>query len=78
MPRYHFHIRDALQTEDDAGRQLEDIESARAHATELARERVCADVKKGYLNLDHYIEVTDEGGQTLFRLSFRDAFTITG
>lgn len=78
MPRYHFHIRNHVETRDEEGQELADEEAARHCALEAARGLVCEDVHRGHLNLDHYIEVTDAAGRRLFNLSFREAFTIDG
>lgn len=78
MPRYRFHVRDDLHTDDAEGAELPDLESARETAMEAARELVCADIKNGWLNLDHSIEVTDDEGATLFTVTFREAFEIKG
>jgi len=76
MPLYHFHVRNSEHTDDEEGTELPDLAAARQHALEGARDLVCSDIKKGWLNLDHYIEVTDDTGALLFRLTFREAFEI--
>ena len=76
MPRYFFHIRNDVSTDDREGRELAGPEAARELALESARELVCADIKKGWLNLDHHIIVAGEDGQTLFSLTFREAFEL--
>ena len=78
MPRYYFHIHNDIHAEDEDGIELADPAAAREQALEGARELVCASVKLGHLNLDHYIRVTDEGGAQVLKVTFRDAFTITG
>lgn len=78
MPRYFFHIRNSEHVDDAEGRELPDLEAAREHALEGARDLVCEDIRKGWLNLDHYVEVADEAGVVLLRLTFRDAFRIQG
>jgi hypothetical protein len=78
MPVYLFHIRNSEHTDDEEGTDLPDLAAARDHALEGARDLVCADIKKGWLNLDHYIEVADQSGTLLFRLTFREAFQIEG
>ena len=55
-----------------------DLGAAREQALESARELVCEAVHKGYLNLDHRIEIEDDQGERLLVLTFRDAFTVTG
>ncbi|MGZ8310704.1 MAG: DUF6894 family protein [Allosphingosinicella sp.] len=76
MPRYFFNIRNDLTVDDDEGTQLEDEAAAREVALESARALVCESVKVGHLNLDHFIEVLGENRDLLFKLTFREAFTI--
>lgn len=78
MPRYFFNIRNDLTADDEEGLELADDESARETALEAARSLVCESVRNGHLNLDHFIEILDEGRQPLLKLTFRDAFTIEG
>ncbi len=76
MPRFYFHLRNTLETDDEEGRELPDLEAARELALENAREIVCANIREGYLNLDHRIEVTDADGREVLVITFRDAFRI--
>jgi hypothetical protein len=76
MPRYYFNIYNHEVTLDDEGRELPDLGAARELALESARELVCESVHQGHLNLDHRIEVTDESGESVIVLTFREAFTI--
>ena len=78
MPHYFFHIRNSEHVDDEEGRELPDLGAAREYALEAARSLVCADIKQGWLNLDHYIDVADEAGAVLIRLTFREAFEIQG
>ncbi|WP_114953218.1 DUF6894 family protein [Sphingosinicella terrae] len=79
MPLYRFHLHDDLFVEDEEGLELADLEAAREQALESARELVCAHIRQfGNVNLDHYIDVADESGAILFRITFRDAFTVSG
>ena len=78
MPRYFFHIRNSKHVDDEEGRQLPDLDAAREFALEGARDLVCADIRKGWLNLDHFMEVADDTGAVLLRLTFREAFQIEG
>ena len=74
MARYYFNIRNDVDTDDAEGVELPDLDAAREHAMDGARDLVCADIKKGYLNLDHRIIVTDERGDEVLTLTFRQAF----
>ena len=78
MPRYFFHLRDDVDVDDDEGSVLRDVTAARTKAVEGARELMCATLKEGYINLNHYILVTDEGGEVLFELPFSGAVQVRG
>lgn len=55
-----------------------DVWEARKEALEGARDLVCAQIRKGYLNLDGYIQIASESGEPLMRIGFREAFEVTG
>ena len=76
MPRYLFHLHSDPNAMDEEGRELPDVAAAREYAMEAARDMVCADIKQGWLNLDHSIEVVDDQGMPLFTITFREAFEI--
>lgn len=78
MPRYYLHVFNDEITLDEEGLELPDLEAARQEALESARSLVCDAVHKGYLNLDHRIEIETEGRKHLLTLTFREAFTIEG
>lgn len=78
MPRYYFHVRNDIVAEDEEGTEFDSIDAAQEFAVESARDLVCHSVKQGHLNLDHYIEVADERGRQVLKVTFRDAFTIEG
>ena len=78
MPRFYFHIRNSGNVDDEEGQEFPDLDAARECAVEAARDLVCADIRQGYLNLDHRVEVADGAGVVLLQVTFRDAFTIEG
>lgn len=77
MPRYFFHLRNSLDAEDREGVELADEAAARAYAVESARDLAAADVRQGWLDLDHAIEVAD-GARTLFRIPYGEAVDLRG
>jgi hypothetical protein len=77
VPRYFFHLYNDIVSIDE-GTELAGVEVAKAKAADDARDMVCASVRHGHLNLDHRIEVTDEAGELVAKVTFRDAFTIEG
>ena len=78
MPRYYFHLHNDLTTTDEEGRELADVGAARRAAEEDAREMAGRSVQcDGRLDLEHYVEVTDERGASVARIRFGDAVAIT-
>ena len=76
--RYYFGLYNDLVTEDDEGVELDSLADAKAHAVCEARVMAADGVKKGHLNLSHYIQVADAGRTPLFRVTFREAVEVTG
>jgi len=78
MPRYYFHVFNDVVAIDEEGIDLPGLDAAREQAMDSARELVCESIQKGYLNLDHRIEVEDAQHNQVLSISYRDAFTLTG
>ena len=77
MPRFFFHLHNDIEARDPEGRELPGIDAAREAATLDARELAAETVSEGRLNLSHFIEVTDQAGAVLFRVTFGDVVAIT-
>lgn len=77
MPRFFFHLHSDVLAEDCDGVELPGLAAMRDYATGNARELVCASVRRGHLNLGHYVRVTDEEGQEVLKLRFGESLTIT-
>ena len=78
MPRYFFHIFNDEVSVDEEGVVLPDLAAARETAMDGCRDLVCESVRRGHLDLDHRIDVADEKGEVLLKVTFREAFTIQG
>lgn len=79
MPRYYFNLRNDLNADDEEGTELPDERAAHQFALTNARGLVCEDITAhGSVDPNHFIEVTDEDGRSLFRLTFGEAFTVSG
>lgn len=76
MPRFFFHLVEDERLSDDEGCELADLLEARVHALKAARSLAGANIKDGWLNLDHCIQVMDRDGLEMFTLRFGDAFTL--
>ena len=78
MPRFYFHLHNHADVSDESGKELPDLEAARAHAISLARFEVSEAAKRdGCIVLSHHIDVEDENGASLATVNFRDAVNIT-
>ena len=77
MPRYFFHIHNHIETHDDVGLELPDLQAARAMALRAARAMMAENLIDGQLWLDHWIEVEDEAHQQVLAIRFREAVEIT-
>lgn len=74
MPGYFFDLDEAGDvTADDEGRELPDLEAARAQAVREARDLMSGDILCGKLCLDFAIRVRDESGATVLVVAFTDA-----
>jgi len=79
MPRFYFNLYNDIATADVEGREMADLGAARSAAERDAREMAARSVQcEGYLNLAHYVEVTDESGKPVLRVPFGEAVVITG
>jgi hypothetical protein len=76
MPYFFFHVHDDLETVDEEGLDLPDVEAARREALLGARALACGEVMAGALHLEHHISVSDATGLTLFEIRFGDAVAI--
>ena len=76
MPRYYFNLCDGEPLHDPEGVLVDDPADVRRRAIDTARDLMAGEVLEGRLGLDQYIQVTDEAGQPVLRLDFRDAVQI--
>ena len=78
MPRFFFHLHNDIDSLDEEGRELANIDAARRCAEEDARHMAAENVRQGRLVLSHYVEVADAGGERLFRITFGEAVAVFG
>lgn len=79
MARYYFHLHECgAVTPDLEGREFATLAAAHAAAIVDARAIMCDEIGDGGLCLSCHIELTDAGGQSIERVLFRDAVTLTG
>ena len=75
MALFRFHIYNDTETIDHEGKEFPDLNAARRHAIEGARDLMCAGVKKGEIKLSDWIEVEDENSDITV-VAFRDALNV--
>ena len=76
MPRYFFHVYDDIVAKDEEGAELPNVAAARLNALVAARDLIAEQVRHGYIVLSHWIDVTDEQGDAVLTIAFRDAIDI--
>ena len=78
MPRYYFHLYNDQTVRDEEGSEVPNAAVALQSAARMAREMAAESVRDGKLVLDHRIEVTDESGERVGVVHFRDVVSIQG
>ena len=74
MPHYYFNVRNGIgYVQDDEGKEMPDLDAARAEAIKGARSIIASEVLEGRLDLEGAIEVADSGGQRVLRITYREA-----
>jgi hypothetical protein len=76
VPRYFFHVFNDQTSLDDEGRELPDLDAARAHAIEDARSLMWDSLKQGHIDLSHHIAIQNERGELLLDVKFSDAVAV--
>jgi hypothetical protein len=78
MLRYFFHLRDGLEISyDREGRELPNLEAARAKAIESARHTMAKAILCGErLGMTREFQVEDENGRTVALVPFRKAIVL--
>jgi hypothetical protein len=76
VARYFFDLHNDVDALDEEGRELPNLDAAKANALAEAREMMQESVCKGHLDLRHHIDVRDGTGAVLYVLHFEDAVTV--
>jgi hypothetical protein len=77
MPRYFFNLRNDVTVDDPEGVVLAGVEAARETALSQAREMAKVSIDEtGRIDLQHRVEVMDEGGAHVLTVHFSDAVKI--
>ena len=72
MPRFYFHLFNAVNVHDDVGRELPSLDAAKAEATQACRALMAEDVRdEGQITLSHRIDIHGDDGEMKLALPFR-------
>jgi hypothetical protein len=79
MPKFYFHLHNDVDAPDEEGKELPDIDAARAYAEANAVFTMSETLKEdARINLRHHIDIEDEHGKVLATVRFRDVVAIEG
>jgi hypothetical protein len=76
VPRYYFHLFNDVTAIDEEGVDLPNEAAALHQAKADARHMAAQSVEEGHLILDHHIDVSDERGNKVGTVYFKDVVEI--
>ena len=77
MPRFFFHLFNAVNIRDEVGREFATLQEAQADATFACRALMADDVRtEGQITLSHRIDIHGEDGELQLALPFRACIEI--
>ena len=77
MAKYFMHLRNgADEVLDPEGVELADIDAVRTNVMTSARDVLVGDLRNGFVDLRYRIDAENEGGQVVYTLAFKHAFSI--
>ena len=76
MPRFYLHLQDGVRLCDEDGMLFDGLDGAREEAVRAARDMMSDQVRCGRLSLRDRIEITDEAGEAVLTVSFREAVSL--
>jgi hypothetical protein len=76
MPRYFFHLHNDIDAPDESGREHGSDREALVHALECVRDVASASVRRGTLNLNHFVICVADDGREVGIVRFADAVQI--
>jgi hypothetical protein len=77
VPRFYMHLRDSKdELLDPEGVELADMDAVRKCVTMAARDILAGDVRNGIVDLRYRIDAENDGGQLVYTLPFKHAFSI--
>lgn len=77
MARYFMHLRNSTdELLDPEGVELNDIDAVHKNVMTAARDVLAADLRHGVVDLRYRIDAENEGGEIVYTLAFKHAFSI--
>jgi hypothetical protein len=76
VPRYFFHLHNDIDSPDEEGAEHANDREAMECALDNCREMASASVRKGHLDLRHFIICVAEDGREVGIVRFGDAITV--
>jgi hypothetical protein len=73
MPTFRFHVHNDIDASDDEGLELPNLADAHLKAIDFARDLAAHAVRQGRLDLRHRIDIEDEAGNVLLKVTFAEA-----
>lgn len=77
MARYFMHLRNGSdEVLDPEGVELSGIDAIRTDVLKSARDILVGDLRSGVVDLRYRIDAENEGGEVIYTLAFKNAFSI--
>lgn len=77
MAKYFMHLRNGTdEVLDPEGAELSDIDAVRKNVMTAARDVLVGDLRNGVVDLRYRIDAENEGGEIVYTLAFKHAFSI--
>ena len=77
MARYFMHLRNGIdEVLDPEGVELSDIDALRKKVITAARDILVGDLRNGVVDLRYRVDAENEGGEVIYTLAFKNAFSI--
>lgn len=77
MARYFMHLRNGIdEVLDPEGVELSDIDAVRKKVMTAARDILVGDLRNGVVDLRYRVDAENEGGEVIYTLAFKNAFSI--
>jgi len=77
MAKYFMHLRNGIdEVLDPEGVELSDMDAVRKKVMTAARDILVGDLRNGVVDLRYRVDAENEGGEVIYTLAFKNAFSI--